>query len=138
MMTTVHTIPSQHIHNLCSSSLLTPLHLISFFFSFFLSLLFVFFFFTPTGGGDYYINNEGVTDQEMRGKTQQTRGETRSPDRPIDVVSDYTTLYIRPPSVCALDAMRDVTKRFYNKECEVSGLIDSALGADPSNFKKVL
>ena len=74
----------------------------------------------------------------MRGKTQQTRGEIRSPDRPIDVVSDYTTLYIRPPSVCALDAMRDVTKRFYSKECEVSGLIDSALGADPSNFKKVL
>ena len=74
----------------------------------------------------------------MRGKQQQTRGKKRSPDRPSDMNTDYTTLYIRPPSVRALDAMRDVTKRFYNKECEVSGLIDSALGADPSNFKKVL
>ena len=74
----------------------------------------------------------------MRGKTQQTRGERRSPDRSSDVDTDFTTLYIRPPSARALDAMRDVTKRFSNKECEVSGLIDSALGADPSNFKKVL
>ena len=91
----------------------------------------------PVGGGGYYINDEVMAGNEVLEEIQKRRGQSRSPDTGNDEDSANVTLSIRPPTARALDAMRDVTRRFYNKKCEVSGLIDSALGADPSNFKKV-
>jgi hypothetical protein len=107
-----------------------------------------------SGGGGYYINDEGMTAYDMQDKYQRraqqgdddddeggtrgsARGQRRSLGRGSGDDAAHTALSIGPPSVIALDAMRDVTMRFHNKECEVSALIDSALGADPSNFKKV-
>jgi hypothetical protein len=78
-------------------------------------------------------------DDDEGGARGSTRGQRRSSGRGRGSCDDaaHTARSIGPPSVLALDAMRDVTMRFHNKECEVSALIDSALGADPSNFKKV-
>ena len=46
-------------------------------------------------------------------------------------------LSIRPLSTYAAQAMNEVKERFYSDSCEVQSLLESALGADPSNFKKV-
>ena len=46
-------------------------------------------------------------------------------------------LIVRTLSTYAANALSDVADRFYDNKCEVSGLLDSALGADPSVFKKV-
>ena len=64
-------------------------------------------------------------------------GQRRSSGRGSSGDAAHTALSIGLPSALVLDAMRDVTMRFHSKECKVSALIDSALGADPSNFKKV-
>ena len=46
-------------------------------------------------------------------------------------------LIVRTLSTYAANALSDVADRFYDNKCEVSDLLDSALGADPGVFKKV-
>ena len=88
--------------------------------------------------GKYQQRAQHSDDDDDEGGTRgSTMGQRRSSDRGSGDDAAHTALSIGPPSVLALVAMRDVTMRFHNKECEVSALIDSALGADPSNFKKV-
>lgn len=88
--------------------------------------------------GKYQQRTQQGDDSDDEGVARgSSRGQRRSSDRGSGDDAAHTALSIGPPSVIALDAMRDVTMRFHNKECEVSALIDSALGADPSNFKKV-
>jgi hypothetical protein len=87
--------------------------------------------------GKYQQRTKQDDDDDDEGGTRgSSRGQRRSSGRGSGDDA-HTAQSIGPPSVIALDAMRDVTMRFHNKECEVSALIDSALGADPSNFKKV-
>ena len=44
---------------------------------------------------------------------------------------------VRPVSAYVTQAFEVVTERFQDSCCEVQGLLESALGADPTNFKKV-
>jgi hypothetical protein len=77
--------------------------------------------------------DRGDRDSQKR-PPRSTPGEgSRGAQTPHDLME----VFVRPLSTYATEAMSEVADRFYNKACEVSDLLDSALGADPSNFKKV-
>jgi hypothetical protein len=86
-----------------------------------------------SGSRDRGDRDRGDRDSQKR-PPRSTPGEgSRGAQTPHDLME----VSVRPLSTYATEAMSEVADRFYDKACEVSDLLDSALGADPSNFKKV-
>ena len=89
------------------------------------------------------INTDRESDKH-RGRDRDRDGEgsnninsNNNNNNDSNINSNMIELSIRPLSTYAVQAMNEVTDRFYSDSCEVQGLLESALGADPSNFKKV-
>ena len=96
------------------------------------------------------INTDRESDKDRDRDISNDRGRDRGRDRDVDNSREalknnncnnnndnMIELSIRPLSTYAAQAMNEVKERFYSDSCEVQGLLESALGADPSNFKKV-
>jgi hypothetical protein len=84
--------------------------------------------------GDRDRDRDRERESQKRAPRSAPRGEG---SREAHAPQDLMEVSVRPLSTYAMDALSEVAERFYNKKCEVSELLDSALGADPSNFKKV-
>jgi hypothetical protein len=89
------------------------------------------------------ISSDSIRDRDrdtLQGKSM-SRGRTPSDTPPLcsrpRSYPNSMEMSVRPLSTYAKKALHEVTQRFSNDACEVSELLESALGADPSNFKKV-
>ena len=79
------------------------------------------------------IGNDSGRDREVSNNINSNNNSNNDSNNNSNMIE----LSIRPLSTYAVQAMNEVTDRFYSDSCEVQGLLESALGADPSNFKKV-
>ena len=99
------------------------------------------------------ISTGSITDRERDQRDRdrdstygrsRSRGRTPSDSPQLTQKINPTTnnsmgmgMTVRPVSAYVTQAFEVVTERFQDSCCEVQGLLESALGADPTNFKKV-